>query len=105
MIEDTCTATSLRLKPMGEKDCAHSWLQCEISRFLAVSTVACESHSIAPGSQVSMSVIKHEKKWDNGISMVNEMKFVVDLNLGYCSLGSKGSNVSRVEGTPGFFSF
>ena len=45
----------------GEKDCANSWLQCEISCYLAVSAVACGLRSIAPGSLVTMSVIDCEK--------------------------------------------
>ena len=31
------------------------------------------------------------------------IKFVADLNLGQCSLGSEGSNARRVEATPWFF--
>ena len=73
----------------GEKECADLWLQCEISHFSTVSAVACGSRSITPGSMVTMSVIEREKKWDNGVLMV---KFVVDLDLGCRSLGSKGSN-------------
>ena len=45
----------------GEKDRADSWLQCEISRYLAVSAVACSSRSIVPSSLVTMSVIEREK--------------------------------------------
>ena len=57
----------------GEKDRADSWLQCEISRYLAVSAVACGSRLIAPGSLVTMSAIEREKKWDNGVSTANEV--------------------------------
>ena len=45
----------------GEKDHADSWLQCEISRYLAVSAVASGSRSIAPGNLMTMSVIEREK--------------------------------------------
>ena len=56
----------------GEEDHVDLWLQCEISRYLAVLAVACGSRSIAPCSLMTMKVIKREK-WDNGISTVNEV--------------------------------
>ena len=88
---------SLMIFP-GGKDYAGSWLQYEISRYLAVLVVACGSCSIVPGSLVTMGVIECEKKWDNGVSTV--MKLIVDLDLGHYSLGSEGSNARRVEATP-----
>ena len=57
----------------GEKDHADLWLWCEISRYLVDSAVVCGSRSIVPGSLVTMSVIEREKKWDNGVSTVNEV--------------------------------